>query len=393
MVRVFCLMAVLMVACDPSNSSPSTQFGETGRADLEWEVREAVRIGMAEGQQEYMFNRIADLAVDSDGDVYVLDQGDRVVRSYDASGSHRVTFGGHGGGPGEFEVPLGVAVSGDSVVVYDALHQRLAIFDRNGGVIGTVPVDLSPLVHGFTQRLHRVSGHWAVVLATGCRLPRPDDPRPRWRLALLDEVGAVQVVADEADEGQLAVYAEGGCTSLSALARPTPSVAFDPDGLVYRGDGGRYEVQVFDLRSVAADPAALPVRVVGRQTVSRNVTSEEIRDYEHGWLEEERIQADPTRSMSVRAAWDSIGYPERWPYFEELHVDRHQRLWVGRPSMPEGGSRDWDVFGPDGAYLGSVELPADFEVMEIVGPMIWGLSRDEFDLEYVVGLSVGPQVD
>ena len=201
------------------------------------------------------------------------------------------------------------------------------------------------------------------------------------------------MVADEADEGQLAVYAEGGCTSLPALARPTPSVAFDADGVVYRGDGRRYEVEVFDLRSVAVDPAAIPVRVVGRQTVSRNVTSEEIRDYGQAWLQEERIQADPNRRMSVSAAWDSIGYPERWPYFEELHVDRQQRLWVGRPSMPGGGSRDWDVFGPDGTYLGSVELPADVEVMEIVGPMIWGLSRDEFDLEYVVGLSVGPQVD
>jgi hypothetical protein len=386
-------VAIVMLACDAPGPSGSQELEDTGRVDLGWGVSEVVRIGMAEGQQEYMFNRIADMAVDDEGHVYVLDQGDRVIRSYDATGNHRVTFGGHGGGPGEFEVPLGIAVSGDSVVVYDALHQRLAIFDRNGTVVGTIPVELSPLVHGFPQRMQRVDGGWTVVLATGCRVPRPEDPRPRWRLALIDEVGAVQVVADEADEGQLAVYAEGGCTSLSALARPTPSVAFDVEGLMYRGDGGRYEIEIFEVRSVAADRAALPIRVVGRQTFSRDVTPEEIRDYEQMWLEEEHIQADPSRRTSVSSAWDSLGYPERWPYFEELHVDRQRHLWVGRPPIPDGGIRDWDLFSPEGAYLGSVELPSDLEVIEIVGPMIWGLTRDEFDLEYVIGLEVGLRVN
>ena len=51
-------------------------------------------------------------------------------------------------------------------------------------------------------------------------------------------------------------------------------------------------------------------------------------------------------------------------------------------------SRDWDVFDAGGRYLGVVTMPARFQLMQFRGEVIYGVERDQFDVEYVVGLHI-----
>jgi hypothetical protein len=53
------------------------------------------------------------------------------------------------------------------------------------------------------------------------------------------------------------------------------------------------------------------------------------------------------------------------------------------------GSRNWDVFDDQGRYLGVLAMPLRFQPVEFRGDEIYGVQRDELDVQYVVKLRVG----
>src|SRR5690606_2813863 len=57
------------------------------RRGEEWRVVEELRIGVTEGEPEYMFGNITGMAADRDGRIYVLDQQAQEVRIFDAQGT------------------------------------------------------------------------------------------------------------------------------------------------------------------------------------------------------------------------------------------------------------------------------------------------------------------
>jgi hypothetical protein len=44
---------------------------------------------------------------------------------------------------------------------------------------------------------------------------------------------------------------------------------------------------------------------------------------------------------------------------------------------------EWDVYDPDGVYLGIVRMPRGMRVLEIGLDHVLGTSRDDLDVEYV----------
>jgi hypothetical protein len=53
------------------------------------------------------------------------------------------------------------------------------------------------------------------------------------------------------------------------------------------------------------------------------------------------------------------------------------------------GSRQWDVFDDRGRYLGALSMPLRFQPVEFRGDEIYGVQRDELDVQYVVKLTIG----
>jgi sugar lactone lactonase YvrE len=85
-------------------------------------------------------NGPSDVAVAPDGDIYVADghgdkTNDRIVK-YAKSGEFITTWGRHGSGPGEFNVPHGLAIDSEGrLYVADRSNDRIQIFDPNGKLI------------------------------------------------------------------------------------------------------------------------------------------------------------------------------------------------------------------------------------------------------------------
>ena len=52
------------------------------------------------------------------------------------------------------------------------------------------------------------------------------------------------------------------------------------------------------------------------------------------------------------------------------------------------GGQDWDVFDAAGRYLGVVTMPPDFAPMVFLHDQIYGVWRDELDVQYVLRLRI-----
>ncbi len=94
-----------------------------------------------------------------------------------------------------------------------------------------------------------------------------------------------------------------------------------------------------------------------------------------------------------------FNFAETFPAFSEIIASLDGHLWVrthpsGDPlSCPEGvlhvsfgrGSCDtFDVFSPEGSWLGLVHVPEQLTVFEIGSDYLLGSEPGEFDVEYVV---------
>src|SRR5688572_18203972 len=70
-------------------------------------------VGQAEGPEEYSFAAVADIAVGSQGQMYVWDGALTLLRLYDSAGTYVRTISRKGQGPGEHERSNGIALTSD----------------------------------------------------------------------------------------------------------------------------------------------------------------------------------------------------------------------------------------------------------------------------------------
>ncbi len=76
------------------------------------------------------------MAVDADGNVYVVDSGNNRIQKFDSNGTYLSQFGSSGSGNGQFTSPQGIAVdTAGNIYVADSANQRIEKFDSNGNFL------------------------------------------------------------------------------------------------------------------------------------------------------------------------------------------------------------------------------------------------------------------
>jgi len=134
----FCFLAVF--GCQASDDLPPgvtvtdsagvriVQAGELSSATDTWRIppEPTFRTGWEEGEPSFQTVGSGELL--PDGRVVVADHGANRISWLARDGSVRVTAGREGGGPGELQGVSGLAVRGDTAVVYDFRQSKLAAF-------------------------------------------------------------------------------------------------------------------------------------------------------------------------------------------------------------------------------------------------------------------------
>ena len=92
--------------------------------NAEIKIVQDLKIGVPEGDQEYLFTEIADLAVDDDGNIYAIDLKGDDVRVFDRNGHFLRTVGRPGQGPGEFSGAGNLHVSSNGEIMVTSEGSR-----------------------------------------------------------------------------------------------------------------------------------------------------------------------------------------------------------------------------------------------------------------------------
>ena len=355
-----------------------------------WRLSEEplVQIGAATGASDYLLDGVVDVVRLGSGDIVLGEWGSGELRRYDRDGVFMWRVSGEGEGPGDhaFLTFLG-SLPGDSVVTYDSGLYRAQIFGPDGRIARTMRVE-APWSGFRTSEVIGVSGRHLVVGVgdRGGELPEGVVRWPGIRIAtfslddgaftvLMDVPGAEQMISRSSRSVAYTVYTFG--------KRPRFSVS--------RGRLALVDTEAFSIRSISLDNGATTA-ILRRDEPVREVTEEHIEDY-LDWMARRNMYGGRTEEdmEAMKPRWRERPMASTLPALQSIHLDAVGNLWV-EPHAPHGAEvPPFEVYTPDGDWLGTVAVPPGLELgtggiktgIEIGDDYVLGVWVGELGVEYV----------
>lgn len=346
---------------------------------------EELAIGVLEGREELMFGRVDEIAPDAQGGAYVFDGHVPALRHYDSLGNYVRTLGRRGSGPGEYQdAVLGLAVRRDGrIVMRDPRNARLNAYDPDGSSFASWPV-ASGLFTAKAMTLDTADHVYLKILTA-----RPERNRP-WKVGLL-HLDADGNLIDTIPDPEVA----GEPQSAPGTFSPQNLWAWSPLGYMIVGVSASY---AFELR-----PPGGPLVRVEKVHDAVAVHPEERAEWEafNEWYRKNQGRFLTAEIPPV---------PDRKPAYRGLYVGQDGRIWVHLHAPAEKIEREtetqvdpsgppprtwseptvFDVFEPDGTYLGEARVPRRTSLLVFGATRVWGIRRGEFDEQYVVRFGIEP---
>ena len=332
---------------------------------------EELSIGLESGDEAYLFGRLAGVGM-TQARIFVLDAQLRMIRSYDADGNHMEDCGGPGPGPGELATALYFelgtsengrvfAHAGNEIEVFSADCEHLDTYSIQERLTLGAPMTVSDEGIPYLSVPLVKEGHpsdWIYGMqAFGSDLPSSEPiSQPTFEF----ERDAIEL------EHRLA---SGGV----AISRTSPPYAPDlvwammPSEAVVGGvsSDSRFEIRHRDGHRIVVLNPWTPVRLSGDEA---------------DWYARRFLALLHGEGIIDPPSWEASELPGVKPAFDRFLPDRSERLWVLRSGEGErlqgcderaSASSDFraspcwrdptvvEVFGPNGRYLGRVDVPQE----------------------------------
>lgn len=347
-----------------------------------------IRVGDIDGP--LALRRVAWL-VAAEGQVFLSQSRDQLVRVLSDDGDLIGEWGGSGEGPGEFRRLdwMGLVDGGLQVVDYGL--GRITTFDLDGTaqnvrrIPRVRPPPPPPLIYAFP--VYAATGEATIIFGdhpVSSGVPVIHAPG-----VLVDQEGSILDSVMPLRIGDRTVrLRRGGQTML--LSRPLHSgarhaMSVDGSTLVTaddeRGTGlvlYRYHVgrRAQDTIETGLQPVPVPPSVADsiraamfeRLTGRSSTVPEAMQQYLAGFRDRELERA--------------LELPRRVPAADALFVTADGEIWLREPNFGSGPDL-WRIVSARGEILGEVEVPRGIELKARDGDRLWGISHDELFVQYV----------
>ncbi len=392
--------------------------GQDRRLDAAFE--EVFRVGVLDGEPWEMFGTVRTAAFDGRGNLYLFDGSGGVtgrwvdvrILVFDSTGGFVREFGSPGQGPGEFNVPVAMAVLPDGTsVVSDIGHRAYQLFDESGAFVRAVRAGVAGLPLLYANAMHadpRGTGVYALPSRAGPAMgSAPAESRPVLRLDLGSEDMTADTVAKgwvppppetaggEVEgvvvQGRRVTYAELGMGQ-TAVFEPEVLAAVLPDGRVVFSDSSAYALKVTGdgdpgvarIITRPLDPEPVTPAVARAETDRRDSLRVALGAPGAG----QRILQLPGSDGTPETVTIDMPEPAFYPELSVLHTlattwDGH--IWVQRRGPYPDTDGPIDVLTANGDYIGTFPagapgMPAAF------GPegLVAFIELDELDVATVV---------
>jgi hypothetical protein len=383
-------------------------------------VTRTIAIGIKDGAAEYTFAFVKDIAVRDDGAVAVIDNPAGFglvkgsVRLYDAQGRFVTAIGRDGDGPGEHRGPVAVTFLPDGrLLVLDRLRRQINVYTRTGQHEATWPVPNFNVPGGIGSAF-RVDSAGTISVRVGLPAIRVDDFTTIRRSAIVrlrlgGSVIDTLIQPDLPDPAPQLVFRHDRSTAtVSAPYSPHAVWQWSPQGHFLTAVTNRYAIdrRIFAAGNTTA--ARAPGPGYGVHSLRLQIPPAPISAAEH--RDQTTFFNRTLDAMQGRRQGSLSAIPRVKPFMRRMFVGNDRRLWVevrveseryapaprstrspvtGQILGPPQERIPWrepvvyDVFEPDGRYVGRVRFPFEFGPWLFQGDDVWGIFRDELDVEYV----------
>jgi len=346
-------------------------------------IVEEASIGVDTGADEYMLGNIVGIAA-SDDRIYLIDRSVPIVRVYDHDGRYMMNIGGRGQGPGEFNSPRSLAVAPDGTL-YVYGDRRINVYAPDGE-----PLETWPHVTGFDSGTPPVLSDDGTLYLHD--LVGETNDAADWQHGMIaagsDGPHGEHIAVPEFDYERYVLidrFPGGGSSSSTIPFGPRLIWVMAPSKAIIAGVPSEYRFEVHAANGT--------VTAVERFWEPVPVSPEE-REWNRRWITAARQTDNPDWE------WNGPPIPDHKPAYSRLYAGTGGRIWISRvvatesvedcdpdPAEPVGRSArtcwrqlyGYDVFGPQGKFLGSVALPDNVSLRRpvMLGDNLIGYVEDE----------------
>lgn len=342
-----------------------------------WEIaaEPVFEVGALDGDPEYVLHDVLSAVRFSDGGVVVANSGTRELRLFDSLGRHERSVGARGSGPGEFDGLIELTkLPGDSIAAFDSGTRRVTIFDRSGDIVGSVSPHTADV--GAAPRLVGYFDDGLFLFVADAVFDRSNVSdglfRPDTRYVVVDREG--EWVADLGKLPGPEYYVVTGEWGYNADRLPfgkEPIAATNKRHFIF-GSGDRDEVM---LRSADGRVETIvrfdrPRKALSREAIRTNREMEMAGATHH-----------PIFREVLATRLDRAPYPSHLAYYDQIAV-AGDRLWIRSPTGPDK-PQAWLAVGSDGAFQGTLHVPAGLNVQQVDNEHVLAIGWDEADVQHV----------
>ncbi len=323
---------------------------------------------------DYAFRGIHSGRLFPDGSAVVSDVFNEELVVLSPDGTTHEVLAGPGKGPGDVSYVGAVfALGQDRVLAADLNLYRVTVF-ADGAVERTVDIR-----HTRGLGVQGIGPSGQLLLATNSFRSGFEGEWLPGHMARFDlGTGALDTVA-----------------SYDFISRPPPGLRWNPIGA-----GGTVAVASGHFVYARSDrpevtwrlPDGTVTRIVRWQAEPAPLTEESLDGIEAGLRASNQMVNPGAPDADIDRMTDDdmaiyravIGGPK--PLFTIPFGDAEGRVWLPsyRPGDAREGAPDYTVISADGEWLGTVEAPPRFRVLDVAGGLVLGVQRDELEVESVV---------
>ncbi|MFB0566106.1 MAG: NHL repeat-containing protein [Candidatus Aminicenantaceae bacterium] len=310
--------------------------------EISLELEEDLSIGNEE-DENYMFYRVSEINVNSNGNIFVLDTGNQRIQKFDRDGSYLQTIGRKGQGPGEFERPYDMFFDNQNNI-FVSEGRKIQIFTHQGEFVKSFVLPIF-----FLDFIVNSEGN---IIASGfIRAEKGQN----YGVVIIDSAG--KITENICEYPGISIVARKGA-GFSFSHSYTPILCFSHlagKGIIY-GFSTEYKLYLIDEEGKN-------FLIIKKDEPFHSIDRKEKDKIVNDVIES---TAREGRQWPKDVVEEGANFPQYRPFFSTIFSDDRGRIYARKLKsvLDQSKEIECDIFSQDGYYLYTTNLPFIPEIIK-----------------------------